>query len=462
MTSGRWDPVTGRVRPGTYINVDGTASDSVQYGQRGIVLLPLADLGWGANGSSGTVVTVKAEDIAVYNSELGDYPYNILMLNEALKGASTVKVYIINKGTKATNSVELVAASGSDPAINLVATAKYGGTRGNDLKIKSTLNTSSKFDVDIILGTETVETFEDCSTAADLIGADSEYIDFTCTTPATALKAFTSVSLTGGAAGTVTNTDITDMLDAVEGIVWNTMAFPFTDAALQTAAISKIKYLRDTIGKSVQAVLPNASTSSADYEGIINLVNSVQLEDGTQLTTAQATAWVAAATAAADETVSNTYVNYPGADGIVNAKTNEEIETAIRAGQVCFTYDDDQLPHIEYDINSLHTFTEKRPKQYSKNKIIRIIDSLCDTIRSTYPPNRFPNNTIGWDRMDSLGKTILQHYDENGGNGAIMNVDYDNDFLVDRIKSSGDSVYVDVAITPVDAAEKLYFTVLTR
>lgn len=459
MTSGRWDPLTGRVRPGTYINVDGTASPTVSYGQRGVVLVPLADLGWGEDGK---VVTVTAENVAKYNPELGDAPMNILMVNEALKGAATVKVYIINKGTKASKTVELAAASGDDPAVNLVATAKCGGVKGNNYKIKCAANTSSKFDVTVYYEEDILEEFVDLSTAADLIAAGSEYIDFTCSVPATSLVAIASGSLTGGTAGTVQNDDIVAMLDASEGIAWNTMAFPFTDSALQTAAISKIRYLRETIGKSVQAVLPSATTSAANYEGIINLINSVQLEDGTQLTVAQATAFVAALTAGADETQSNTYASYPGADAIIGALTNEQIEEAIRNGQMCFTYDDEQLPHIEYDINSLHTFTEKRPKQYSKNKIIRIIDSLCDTIRATYPPNRFPNNNVGWDRMDSLGKTILQHYDENGGNGAIKDVDYDNDFLVDRGKSAGDSVYVDVAITPVDAAEKLYFTVLTR
>lgn len=459
MTSGRWDPLTGRVRPGTYINVDGTASPTVSYGQRGVVLVPLADLGWGEDGK---VVTVTAENVAKYNPELGDAPMNILMVNEALKGAATVKVYIINKGTKASKTVELAAASGDDPAVNLVATAKCGGVKGNNYKIKCAANTSNKFDVTVYYEEDILEEFVDLSTAADLIAAGSEYIDFTCNVPATSLVAIASGSLTGGTAGTVQNDDIVAMLDASEGIAWNTMAFPFTDSALQTAAISKIRYLRETIGKSVQAVLPSATASAANYEGIINLINSVQLEDGTQLTVAQATAFVAALTAGADETQSNTYASYPGADAIIGVLTNEQIEEAIRNGQMCFTYDDEQLPHIEYDINSLHTFTEKRPKQYSKNKIIRIIDSLCDTIRATYPPNRFPNNNVGWDRMDSLGKTILQHYDENGGNGAIKDVDYDNDFLVDRGKSAGDSVYVDVAITPVDAAEKLYFTVLTR
>ena len=46
--------------------------------------------------------------------------------------------------------------------------------------------------------------------------------------------------------------------------------------------------------------------------------------------------------------------------------------------------------------------------------------------------------------------------------GAIKNVDYDNDFLVDREKSVGDETYFNVGLEAVDSAEKLYFTVATR
>ena len=461
MTSGRWNPLTGRVRPGTYINVNGVAADNVSYGTRGIVLVPLINFGWGGDGH---ILAVTKDSIGKNVPELGGTPGSVLLINEALKGAATVKAYIINKGTKATAAITIKEAT-VDPeaaAVVLTATAKYGGTKGNSLTVKSVANTTNGFDVTIYLGTEAVESFNGLSTASDLIAAGSEYIDFTCTATGEALAAFAGTSLTGGTDGSATNTDIANMLDRVESEKWSTMAFPLTDSALQTAVISKIEYLRETIGKSVQAVLPNAAASAADYEGIINLVNGVVLEDGTTLTAAQATAWVAAVTAGADETMSNTYRVYPGADTVNGVLSNEAIEAAIGNGQMCFSYNDDGAPQIEYDINSLHTFTTDRPKQYSKNKIIRIIDSLCDTIRGTFPPNVFPNNTLGWDRMDSLGKTILQRYDENGGNGCIRDVDYDNDFKVDRERSSGDSVYVDVAITPVDAAEKLYFTVLTR
>ena len=61
--------------------------------------------------------------------------------------------------------------------------------------------------------------------------------------------------------------------------------------------------------------------------------------------------------------------------------------------------------------------------------------------------------------MEGIGKTILKQYEEAG---AIKNVDYDNDFLVDRTISESDRTYFNIGLEPVDSAEKLYFTVSTR
>lgn len=61
--------------------------------------------------------------------------------------------------------------------------------------------------------------------------------------------------------------------------------------------------------------------------------------------------------------------------------------------------------------------------------------------------------------MEGIGVSLLKEYEEEG---AIKNVDTEADFLVDKVRSSGDSTYFDVAITPVDSAEKLYFSVTTR
>ncbi|MCR5790108.1 MAG: phage tail sheath family protein [Lachnospiraceae bacterium] len=450
MNSGRFDKLTGRKRPGTYINVDANASPAVTYGARGNVLIPLVN-NWGPNA---TILKIKAEDITAYDAQLGNSVGNILLVSEAFKGASTVYVYNINKGSKAAKTITLAEASGDDPAVTLTCTAKYNGTRGNDLKVKSVANTDSTFDVTVILGTEIVEEFTGLTTIAGLADAGSEYIDFTGTEGGD-LAAFASTSLTGGTSSDPISSDISTMLDAAENENISAMAFPFTDSSLKAAAVSKAVYLRDSLGKVFQIVV--CDYAAADYEGVINVTNSYQLTDGTQLTHAQATAFVAAITAAATELVSNTYKMVPDADTVIDKKTNEQAEAAIDAGEFFFTQDGDNVI-VEYDINSLHTFTSKRTKTYSKNKVIRVYDAVSETIRLTFPPNRFPNSTTGWDLMDGLCQTILQHYKDEG---AIQNVNLATDMRVNRGESSGDSVYVDARIHAVDAAEKLYFTVIT-
>ena len=114
---------------------------------------------------------------------------------------------------------------------------------------------------------------------------------------------------------------------------------------------------------------------------------------------------------------------------------------------------------MEYDINSLITFTEKKDKSYSKNRALRVLDTFAENIRENFPPNKYNNNETGWDIMDGMGRAILKQFYEAG---AIQNVDYSSDFAVDRGISKGDSTYFNVAIEPVDSAEKLYFTIKTR
>ena len=140
------------------------------------------------------------------------------------------------------------------------------------------------------MGTEKVEIYEGMSTFHDLIEASvGKYVTFKATSGETELKAIASLRLEGGDNGTTENSAITEFLDKVEKIRWNTMCFPVTETTLQTVCIAKIKMLRNSVGKYVQAVLPNCK---ADFEGIINVTNSVKLDDGTengqQLTVAQA------------------------------------------------------------------------------------------------------------------------------------------------------------------------------
>lgn len=264
------------------------------------------------------------------------------------------------------------------------------------------------------------------------------------------------VKLAGGTNVTSANGDVTAFVDKMEGIKFNTLCFPVTDATLQTAAITKIKYMRESMGKGVNVVLPDAK--SPDHEGVINVTNSVVVDD-VELTHAEACAFVAGITASASCIKSNTYEVYNGATGIVDPKDNEAAIAAIKNGEMFFSYSEAGNVIIEYDINSLVSFKKPKDKTYSKNRVIRTLDAIQETIQNNFPPNKYDNSPTGYAVMKGIGQTILKQYEDMG---AIKNVDYDADFKIDESLSSGDEVYFIVAIQPVDSAEKLFFTVKTR
>ena len=346
------------------------------------------------------------------------------------------------------------AASGSTNT--LTAVAKYGGSRGNQLTVTVDANPLGGYDVLIHLAGDKMVEYEGLKTVEELIALDNPYITFSGEGD---LGEAAGTTLTGGTDEAATNMDITDFIDAWESVKFNTVCFPFDGEEaknVKQAALTKIKYMRDSMGKGVQVVMPNAP--GMDYEGVINVTNSVSL-DGDDLTTEEACAWVAGATAGASNTESLTYNQYAGATAVVNPKSNEEAIAAINAGEFFFSVNENDEVVVEYDINSLVTFKDKKDKSYRKNRVIRVYDTFQEAVQLNFPPNKFDNEEEGWNIMEGIGKTILRQFDDSG---AITNVSYDEDFLVDREASVDDETYFNVGLQAVDSAEKLYFTVKTR
>ena len=346
------------------------------------------------------------------------------------------------------------AASGSTNT--LTAVAKYGGSRGNQLTVTVDANPLGGYDVLIHLAGDKVVEYEGLKTVEELIALDNPYITFSGEGD---LGEAAGTTLTGGTDEAATNMDITDFIDAWESVKFNTVCFPFDGEEaknVKQAALTEIKYMRDSMGKGVQVVMPNAP--GMDYEGVINVTNSVSL-DGDDLTTEEACAWVAGATAGASNTESLTYNQYAGATAVVNPKSNEEAIAAINAGEFFFSVNENDKVVVEYDINSLVTFKDKKDKSYRKNRVIRVYDTFQEAVQLNFPPNKFDNEEEGWNIMEGIGKTILRQFDDSG---AITNVSYDEDFLVDREASVDDETYFNVGLQAVDSAEKLYFTVKTR
>lgn len=447
MAGGKFDKLAGKVRPGTYMNFESTRSDTVGTSERGTVIIPLLKPSYGPAGSyieltnAGPDAAYAKLGYSVYDS---DPNRQMLLIREAFKNASKVLVYIPKEGTKAVAKHEL------EP--NLTATAKHGGTRGNALTVTVAANPVGGFDVTVSLAGNTVAYYEGLSTVDDLIAQDCEYVTFTGSGE---LAAIAAMNLTGGTDATAQNDDLTTFMDTWEKVKFNTVAMPVTDSSMKAAIKTKIKYLRESMGRGVQAAVPDFP---ADYEGIISIKNGYAIDDD-KLSAAEATAWVAGASAGASYVESLTYDAVDGATDLVDALTHEEYVDAINKGHLAFSISEENKVIVEYDINSLTSFKQPKDETYRKNRVVRVMDTFQESIQLNFPPNKYANDSDGWDIMEGVGKSILKQFAEAG---AITDVDYDNDFLVDRDASYGDKTYFNVNLKPVDSAEKLFFTTHTR
>lgn len=425
-----------KVRPGVYINFKSEPQAAGALGERGIVSIPLT-LSWG---EPNKMLTIEAgEDVF---TKLG---YSIMdsqlrLPNEALKRAKTLLLYRLNAGTKAAVTVG-----------NLTVTAKWGGTRGNDIAIviQENIDDETKFDVSTLVdGTESDKQI--VSTITGLAANDWVIFSGTGTLTETA-----GAPLMNGSDGTVTNQAYVDYLAAVEVFDFNTIALPSTDDVLKATFTAFVKRLRDNEGKKIQVVLENYP--AADYEGVISVKNGVVLADGTTLSAAQATAWVAGATAGARMNESLTYQGYDGAVDVVPRYTNAQIIAALQAGEFLFTANDNQAL-VEQDINTLTSFTADKGKQFAKNRVIRVLDGINnDFVRifSKFYIGKVSNNAEG---RNLLKSECINYMNTLQDIDAIKNFDVQTDLTV-QPGNDVDAVYIEAYAWPVDSIEKIYVRV---
>ena len=444
MAGGTFKLSSPKVRPGAYVVTNNGKQPTASNAPSGIAIIPLIGYDWGPRGEM-IHLTNESPDAAKVKFGRSIYDDNecMVMLQLMFLNATEVYTYIAGGGEKAKGTITLKSGTGN-------VTAKYPGTLGNKLKVVSVANPEGGFDVSVVLDGSEVELIEGATKVTDL---KSDYVDFAGEGE---LAAFASASLTGGTnEDSKVNASVATFLDMAEKIKFNYMALPTSEASLITAAVTKIKYIRNSIGWKCGLVVAN---SAADYENIYNLTNAIEYA-GEELTIPQSTAWLAGAAAAAGYTTSLTYTTVTGATGVVGTKTNEESIQAIKKGETFFTISESGDVILEYDVNSKVTFTQDDPTDILKGRPCRVYDSFANDLLLTFVPGRFNNDPTGWTVMEGLGRAILKAYQNDG---AIQNVDEENDFLVDRGASTGDSVYISCGIQPVDSAEKYYFTVIAR
>lgn len=453
--SGTFTPGKPKVRPGVYFNFKSNKPVAISTDD-GITVIPFIGHSYGP---TKTYIDVTADNINFISEILGfdiaDDNDNMLLIREAFKACSHIKVYIVGSGgTKATGT-----------GGGVTATAKYAGTCGNEIRFSVTKNVvTEKYDVSVFYRNELKYEYTDCEKISDITKIDCPFVTFSTTNSnaETAPTEIAGVTLTKGEDCTSSNGDFTTWLDSLDNTQFDSVCLPINSDnesfdKISAAFISKIKYLRETIGKTIKAAMP--FVEDTNYIGIDGLVNA-PIVDGKQLTIGQATAFVAAISASSDELTSNTNRVYPGATGFDadNLLSHETVEDNIKLGAFLFTLSENGEVVVEYDINTLVNPSESQDDSYKKNRVIRTFDAIKDRIKADIRIAEIDGTEEGYDMIDGLGISILADFARRG---AIKNVE-DGDFLVDRTASSGDSVFVNIGIQPVDSVDKFYYYVSTN
>lgn len=434
MAGGIWT-AQDKVRPGAYINVQGNGKVGTSSAVSGIMTLPLP-LKFGP--VSEVLELDATSDLTVLGNALSDP--EMLLLREAFKRARKVLLYRVGGGNKATKTEG-----------QLTVTAKYPGTRGNAISVVVTANANlaSTFNVvtyldGVAVDTQTVKTIEELQA--------NKLVTFSGTGALT--KA--TIALEGGTDTEAQANDYAKYFEAIQVYEFNTMALPVTDEGIKATAAAFIKRLRDEEGYKVQLVVANYD---ANHEAVINVSNGVVLADGTKLSAEQCTAWVAGATASAGVAGSLTYATYDGAVDANPRMINSDIIDALKVGKFIFT-EKRGTAVVEQDINSLHTFTKDKGKDFSKNRVLRVLDDVANSSKKTFEDNyigKVNNNTDG---RELFKADRIVYFDRLQGMGAIENFVPDDITIVQG--ETKDSVLLDVKVQPVDAMEKLYMTVVVE
>ncbi len=250
---------------------------------------------------------------------------------------------------------------------------------------------------------------------------------------------------------------ISSALSALKTVKFNTICYPYDGTSYapnKALIVAWIKALREDEGVKAQAVLAN---SASDEEGVINVANGIVLSNGTTLTAAQATAWVAGVTAGANINQSNTGKKYTDAIDVSPRLTKTEMEAAITAGKFIFKVDSAQNVTAVYDINSLTTTTVDKGEVFKKNRIIRTIDGINSDIGEIFESNYVGKVDNDADGRAMLRATLIEYFDELQRLSAIQNFTEEDVTVMEG--TDGNAIIITCYIQPVDSVEKMYITV---
>lgn len=421
-----------KVIPGAYINFISAAKATVNVSDRGFAAIAM-ELDWGVEGE---IFKVENGDFQTDTLKIFGYDYThekMKPLRDLFMKAQTVYMYRLNGGgTKASNAY---------------ATAKYSGTRGNEITIivKTNVDESEKKDVITSIDGYVVD-LQTVTTSSEL--KSNNFVDF----KSSDLALTSGTKLTSGTNLTrVTGTQHQAFLDLLESYSFNVVGCTAKDSIIQKLYINWTKRMRDEVGVKFQCIVYR---EAADYEGVINLQNKV-LDIGASENAL--VYWLTGAEASCLVNASLTNTKYDGEYDIDTKFTQSELASGIKAGQLLF-HNNSGEPYVLTDINSLTTITVEKGEDFTSNQVVRVLDQIGNDIALLFNKKHLGHTRNNESGREALWKDIVAHHQELERIQALEN--FDPKAVTVEKGPNKKSLIVNDPITPVACMEILYMTVV--
>lgn len=412
-----------KVLPGAYINFVSKSRALGGISERGVAALSLK-INWGKEGE---IVTISSEDFQKNAISIFGYSYDSLELRpirEVFKCAKELKFFRLGKGEKAK------AILG-----NLTVNAKYGGTRGNSIKIKISQNVDNNdFTIftylDGILVDEII-----ANNISDL--TSNSFVEFSGTGD---LAQNAGTNLLGGTDEVINKEEYSKFLSAIETEIFNVLIFDGEDDVIKGLFDNFTKRLRNEEGVKIITVLHNYS--KADFEGVISLKNKKDF-----------VYWVGGALAGAEVNESLTNKKYDGEYIFDEKFSNSQLKDFIKQGEFVLYSDSGEIKVLK-DINTFTDFSVEKNSDFSNNQIIRVLDSTANDIArifNDYYLGKMQNDELG---RDIFKAEVISYFRQLQAIRAVDNFN-DSDIFVLKGTEKGD-VIIEVLIEPIAGMDKIY------
>lgn len=445
-----------KILPGAYINFSSVSKASATLSDRGIAAAPF-ELDWGA---PGVLRLIEQGEFQKESFDLFGHGYTddeMLPLREIFLHATKVYCYRLD-------------GQGAVKASCDFATAKYVGTRGNDIRIvvEADADVSSGYIVKTMVGSKVIDE-QKVTDFAKL--KDNDWIDFKAgcvlgTKPSeagddsTVYVAAGTYPLTGGTNGTVNGEAHQNFLDAIESCSFNTLCCPVADDdTVKSLYVAFTKRVRDKLGSKFQLV--GYDLSNPDYMGVINLKNSCNHPKIANVNKASLVYWLTGAEAACNINRSLTNTAYDGELEIVIkgvSETQAQLEDAMKSGMLAFHNSNGKIVILE-DINSLVTLEENLGDIFQMNQTVRVCDQIANDIAVL-----FVTRYLGIVQNDATGRAslwndIVYYLKELLRLRAIENLDTDK--VTVELGRNKKTVLVNINnLSVVNAMSQLYMAVV--